>query len=334
MKQPPPQPEREEVPPVEPGGCPSAELRGHPFAADLLPAPQQRAASAAATSWRRPAGVAPGTWAYTHQGSIAEHYDAFVAQTPLCRLDEQFVTEVFPPTASTPSVVAAERTSVRGGGTAGEKKSWILDLGCGTGRTAQRLSRAGYGVVAVDLSLPMLRQVRHRRLIDVQPIRANLAELDGLGDAVADGAVCLFSTFGMIQGRRYRRAMLRHVRRILRPGGRLLLHAHHRYASLTQRGGWRLLWQSWRDSWRRGTDFGDAVYPYRGLENMFLHRFSRHEVVRDLRTTGWKLQRIERISLEGTKILPASLPARCRLAGGFFFVASVPEIADATSGSQ
>lgn len=274
------------------------------------------------TSWRRPVGVAAGTWAYTRQGSIAEHYDAFVAQTPLCQLDEQLVAEVFPPpssaTAGPPAASDSEEKNCR----PGTKKSWILDLGCGTGRTAEQLSRLGYGVLAVDLSAPMLHQLQRRGLEGVLPIQANLVQLDGLGDHIADGAVCLFSTFGMIQGRSNRRAMLGHTRRIVRRGGRLLLHVHHRYASFAQRGGGRLLWRSWRDSWRRDREFGDAVYPYRGLDNMFLHRFSCREIVNDLVASGWYLEQVLRISLDGREILPRSLAARCRIAGGFFLVAT------------
>ena len=48
--------------------------------------------------------------------------------------------------------------------------------------------------------------------------RANLVELDGVRDKSLDGAICLFSTLGMIRGRKNRRRVLDHAQRILRPG--------------------------------------------------------------------------------------------------------------------
>ncbi|MCG8651180.1 MAG: class I SAM-dependent methyltransferase, partial [Pirellulales bacterium] len=63
--------------------------------------------------WRRPQGVAPGTWHYVNQRAIADHYDAFVADTPLCRLDLQLLDDWFPPVGP-------------------DQRSRILDLGCGS----------------------------------------------------------------------------------------------------------------------------------------------------------------------------------------------------------
>ena len=47
-------------------------------------------------AWRRRRGVSTGTWQYVHQRSIADHYDEFVADTPLCGLDSDFINQVVP----------------------------------------------------------------------------------------------------------------------------------------------------------------------------------------------------------------------------------------------
>lgn len=202
------------------------------------------------------------------------------------------------------------------------EKNWVLDLGCGTGRASELLARSGYGVFAIDLSLPMLDQVNRRQLPDVVAIRANLVQLDCFADDVAGGAVCLFSTLGMIQGRVNRRQFLAHVRRIVQPGGRFLLHVHNRYAALTHAAGRRQLIESRiRSWWRRGVEFGDAVYPYRGLPDMFLHQFSRRELHQDLRSTGWRVERWERLSLDGSQLLGGK-PITPKIAGGFLVVVS------------
>jgi SAM-dependent methyltransferase len=149
------------------------------------------------------------------------------------------------------------------------------------------------------------------------PMKANLVELQAVRDAVADHAVCMFSTLGMIQGRGPRRSFLRHAARIVRPGGTLVLHVHRRWAALRERGGWgKLLGNRLRSLYRRDVEFGDAVYAYRGLENMFLHRFAAREIRGDLRHAGWRTERLERVDLRGEQLAASTWHS-----GGWFVVA-------------
>lgn len=292
---------------------------------------QNRPAAADRTAWRRPAGVSVGTWRYAHEGSIAARYNDFVAGTPLCGIDLELLANVFPPTFAShaadgpPENVqdgARSRGPLPSKNTSKKKKSesqeWVLDLGCGTGRASEVLATNGYAVLAIDLSMPMLRQVRERNLESVVPIQANLVELDALAGNSASGAVCLFSTLGMIQGRSNRRQFLSHVRRIVRPGCPFYLHVHHRYAALTSLPGVKQLVDSAaRGLVQPGWEFGDAVYAYRGLPDMFLHQFSRGELRADFAATRWKVQRWERLSLDGAKILGHGSR---NIAGGFLVV--------------
>lgn len=281
------------------------------------------------TAWRRPPGVSAGTWRYAHEGTIASRYDAFVATTPLCRLDLELVSQTFAGPSGEPNEPGGQENTVSNppvntdDGTAENtrampEKNWILDLGCGTGRASQILAEAGYGVLAIDLSLPMLREVTRRNVRGIVPLQANLVQLGCLADQTAAGAVCLFSTLGMIQGRSNRREFLRHVRRIVRPGGSFLLHVHHRYAALAHSAGRRQLIRSRLQAWwRRDVEFGDAVYPYRGLPDMFLHQFSKRELAADLSESGWVVRRWERLSIDGSK-----WGSRREIAGGFLVVVS------------
>lgn len=259
-------------------------------------------------AWRRPIGVAPGTWEYVHQRSIADHYDAFVADTPLCRLDQTIVEQELG------SFDACDRSSV-------------LDLGCGNGRIAIELLKRGHGVVGVDLSQRMLELLLEKAVAGgcaerLLPIRANLVELQCLADECVDHAVCMFSSLGMIQGRENRRQVLRHTHRVTRPGGRLVVHVHHRWAAIWEPGGVRSLIKSrWNSLLKRDVDFGDSTYAYRGLSQMYLHRFSRREMHTDLLAGGWTVEKTLAISLDGSRLLSSTLEQRCR-AGGFFFVAS------------
>ena len=58
-------------------------------------------------------------------------------------------------------------------------------------------------------------------------VRANLCRLGALPDRSFAYALSMFSTLGMIRGRHARRQALAEAFRILRPGGRLALHAHN-----------------------------------------------------------------------------------------------------------
>ncbi|TWU62406.1 MULTISPECIES: class I SAM-dependent methyltransferase [Crateriforma] len=264
--------------------------------------------------WRRPRGVAPGTWQYLHQRTIADHYDAFVADTPLCHLDDEFLAELFP---------RRETAGCR-----------IADLGCGTGRSAIPLARRGYDVVAIDLSRPMLQNLMRRVAQEIptdsqpdlpigriDPVQANLVEMGALADDSVDHTICMFSTLGMIQGHANRNAVLKHARRMTRDGGRLVVHVHHRAAWFAEPGGMRRWLASAVKSWtRKDLEFGDHVYAYRGLSQMFLHRFSQTEITAAVHQAGWTVDQVHRIAADGTGFLSRRprLPSKI---GGFIVVA-------------
>ena len=272
-------------------------------------------------AWQRPAGVAAGTWDYVHHGAIARHYDQFVADTPLCQLDLDYVLRHLNPLIENRSAVS------------GQPIRPILDLGCGTGRISLPLSQRGLDVLAIDLSLPMLDQLcqrateghsagsvqgaNGRRLGQVYPLQANLVQLQGIADQVASAAICMFSTFGMIQGGNHRLQFLQHVRRIVEPEGLLIVHVHRHLAALRETGGLRKLMQGAWQAWRKPeTEWGDAVYAYRGLEQMFMHRFSKRELTHLFANAGWKVQVIDRVNLHGEQ-----LTTRRWDTGGYFIVA-------------
>ena len=245
--------------------------------------------------WRAGAGISPGTWDYAHRRSIAEGYENFVSTAAITDYDSRLVAAELPPVRSKDPV-------------------WVADLGCGTGRTAVQLAARGYHVIAVDLSRPMLDRLGEKGLVHVHPLRSNLVTLDALAGDCVDHAVCLFATLGMIRGRTHRIAALTHFRRLVRPGGKLVVHVHHRWAALSERGGVGSLVQSMVC---RDRELGDAVYVYRNVGEMFMHRYGRRELIRDLQRAGWGNQALHRINVAGDG--PATT---YQLAGGFIVVAS------------
>ena len=280
---------------------------------DANPPPPKRPIAGRPPDWKLPAGVAPGTWDYVHSRSIADDYDQFLAGTRLTEVDLQFVESILPPATTEGAVVA--------------------DLGCGTGRTLKLAHAKGYRVLGIDLSQPMLRRFQqHSRgaaISEALPtdwaLRANLVNLDCVASESVDHALCLFSTIGMIRQRTHRKRAISHFRRILRPGGILVLHAHNRWASLRDPGGIRHLWSSFRRSKRDSNfDFGDRVYGYRGLPNMFLHSYGRKEMAQDLKSAGLQVERLVPLSVHGEKDMPLPWLLPGLRAGGFMAIARRP----------
>ncbi|HUG38998.1 MAG TPA: class I SAM-dependent methyltransferase [Longimicrobiales bacterium] len=118
----------------------------------------------------------------------------------------------------------------------------ILDLGCGWGRHLSLLAEAGHDIVGVDLSPALLRQVPRARPVtdDVSPVdppaarprQPPLAAADmralPLAERSFDIVLNLATSLGLFLLDDPARAALREARRVLRPGGRLLLEGMHR----------------------------------------------------------------------------------------------------------
>lgn len=99
----------------------------------------------------------------------------------------------------------------------------VLDAPCGHGRISNRLAVRGFHVVGVDASAPLLQAAREAGA-NVDYRLGDLRELpvDGPFDAV----VSWFTSFGYFDDDGNRQ-VLAEYRRVLRPGGRLLLETQN-----------------------------------------------------------------------------------------------------------
>jgi len=221
--------------------------------------------------WQLPPGVSRGLWDYAHSEAVATDYDNYFIENQLFEFDEQVLARYLVP----PGLVA--------------------DLGCGTARALMPLTRRGYRGLAIDISDHMLEVVREKATQENLPIEclnANLVQLDPVDDDSVDHAMCMFSTLGMIRGQEHRQQALTHVRRILRPGGRFVLHVHNFWFNLFDPGGpWWVFRSLFRSRWQRDFERGDKFFDYRGVPKMFLHVFTRGELRRDLRRAGFRIVR-------------------------------------------
>ena len=116
----------------------------------------------------------------------------------------------------------------------------VLDCPCGYGRHSIVLARAGYRVVGVDRSPVLLEEARNRAGDGEWPqwVQADHRELP-LEDGSFDAALNLFSAIGY-RGEEGDRRTLGELRRVLRPGGTLVLETMHRdrLMHIYQRRGW------------------------------------------------------------------------------------------------
>jgi SAM-dependent methyltransferase len=252
-------------------------------------------------AWQLPEGVDAPLWQYTHTPRLAAEEDAYFAEHPMFRADVQALDERF---------VTPGR---------------LVDLGCGAGRLAIHFARRGFSVAAIDLSRPMLEMVGHKAQaegVDLLRVESNLCRLGGFADASFDYALSMFSTLGMIRGREPRRRALAEACRILRPGGRLALHAHNLWLNLRDRQGrtW-LLKQAWRAVFAR-EDLGERRMTYRGIPGMRVHLYRWGELKRELRHAGFRIDEVLPIDEVSAEPIPNPWLAHGLRAGGWIVFAS------------
>lgn len=233
--------------------------------------------------WQLPAGVNRGLWDYLHDAALARGYEASLAGSSLFEVDQRFVLQHCP------------------------QPGRLLDLGCGTGRLLRTMAARGWWTLGVDLSAEMLRVAADEAMsagVPVQLLHANIAELDGLADRSFDAVACLFSTLGMVMGGATRRRAIAHAFRLLRPGGRFILHVHNLWFNAWDRAGRAWLLRDRLRAWTGGAG-GDRVMPvHQGIAGLTLHLFTRREICRMLTDAGFRLLEVRPISLRPDGRLP------------------------------
>jgi SAM-dependent methyltransferase len=229
--------------------------------------------------WQLPQGVTRSLWEYAHAEHIAYDYDEYFAFNSLFDFDEAVLARHF------------------------TRPGRLVDLGCGTGRLLVPFARRGFPGLAVDLSMHMLSVVGEKAAAESLPIDrllANMTELDCLADGSADYCICMFSTLGMIRGRDNRARALAHTRRILKPGGKFILHVHNRWNNLfVPQARWWVVTNLVQSLFRGDVEPGDKFFDYRGIPKMFLHVFTRGELTAALQQAGFRI--VEFIPLNTTR---------------------------------
>jgi SAM-dependent methyltransferase len=105
---------------------------------------------------------------------------------------------------------------------AAEVPGRICDLGCGPGHVARYLHENGADVFGIDLSSGMVEQARLKNP-DIPFDQGDMRALD-LADGALGGIVALYSIIHI--SREDVTAVLSELRRVMRPGGKLLIGFH------------------------------------------------------------------------------------------------------------
>ena len=227
--------------------------------------------------WQLPPGVDRGLWDYLHDPGVARGYDSSLAGSSLFTIDLDFVARHCP--------------------TPGR----LIDLGCGTGRLLTPFAQRGYWVLGVDLSTEMLAIARDKARLANSPVhllQANLTSLDAITSASFDYAACLFSTLGMVVGADMRRKVVEHASRLLRPGGRFILHVHNRWFNFHDPAGRRWLLIDLMRQLLGSAPGGDRLMPvHQGIAGLTLHLFTQREALRLLTNAQLEIVEVRPISL-------------------------------------
>ena len=222
--------------------------------------------------WQLPPGVDRGLWDYLHAADMVAGYDEQMRASPLALADMAFCELAFP--------------------TPGR----LVDLGCGTGRLCLHFAAKDFDCVGLDLSEEMLAKAR-TNVPNASFVNANLVELSALTDASFDYAACLFSTLGMVRGAENRTKVLANTFRLLKPGGRFVLHVHNRYF----RGlGWKRVTGQRLKSFFAPAGAGDiAMSQAYGGAPLTLHHFTRRIAERLVDSMGFRVKEVSAIGTDG-----------------------------------
>lgn len=176
----------------------------------------------------------------------------------------------------------------------------LLEAGCGTGRVTLALAALGYNAItAFDFADELLDQARvfaaERglgaciRFAHADATQLTASTLSSAAKQGFAGVLFLFNGLMQIPGRERRRAALRGLHALARPGAPLLFTTHDRDDEPAERRHWKRQAELWAQGKQDPAlvEFGDRYFVDDDHYRVFMHLPNRAEILEDLAATGW-----------------------------------------------
>lgn len=175
-----------------------------------------------------------------------------------------------------------------------DRQAALLEAGCGAGRVAVALWELGYrNLTGFDFAAELVDQavaLATERQAAIAFLHADATVPRNpclISKGLFDGVLFLFNGLMQIPGRENRRAALRNLHELARPGAPFLFTTHDRDDPADRKE-----WAKEADRWARGEqnprllEFGDRYFTD-DTGNTFMHLPDRAEILTDLAATGW-----------------------------------------------
>jgi ubiquinone/menaquinone biosynthesis C-methylase UbiE len=186
-----------------------------------------------------------------------------------------------------------------------KKKSAVLDIGCGTGRTTISLFKMGYKVTGLDITPQMIanaKKTAQRKKLKIKYVLGDATDLP-YNDSTFDAALFSNNGWTQIPGKANRAQALKNVFRVLKPRGYFIFTTHIRKMQ-----GFTFFWiKQWVKQYIlkplgfgiEEIDFGDRFFDRETTGTQFssrqyIHIPSMGEVKKAVHTAGFELVFIAR----------------------------------------
>jgi len=178
----------------------------------------------------------------------------------------------------------------------------VLDVGCGAGRTSTVLAAAGFDVVGLDISRPMLGLAA----AEDPAVRYVAGDAAALPFAEGSFPTVLFSYNGIDELRptSARVAALREIHRVLEPGGRFAFSSHNLLRRLLPLPPTRQWLGKMATFWRRNARRGMLGSAYKSIDEDAtpVHMNDPLSLLRLLRAVGFEVVDVVGGSAPGSRL--------------------------------